>query len=295
MAKKSIDWDDMRVFLSLARCRSLSSAAREIGLTHSTISRRISSFEDSLGRPLFERRPEGFSLTQQGTELMAFANLIEESFHSVHRWAENTPVAKGTVRVTATEALSNHFLIPRLTELHRLAPGVDIEFIISGNSLSLARREGDIAIRLARPRADDLVTRRLGEINYGVFRGRNYLPEADPNVTCYVGYTDDMSEIPEARWFADWAAGRRFAFRSNSLVAQLSAARAGFGLALLPYFLAADDPALVPVHEQTGLTREIWLAVPNEIKNSPRIRAVIDAIVTIFQTERALLRGPANS
>lgn len=281
----SLDWDDLRVFLELARCGSLSAAARALRLSHATVGRRLASLEEALGQSLVERRPEGHVLTPEGEAVRALAEAMDENALAIGRRSGREEGLGGTVRLTMTEGLAHRTLIPRMDRFHAAHPGVELEVITDNRALSLARREADLAIRLARPQSGELVTRRLAILGYALYR-------APGSGGTLVTYDDTMAELPEALWMARHGGGRPVAFRSNSVLAQIAAVRAGFGTALLPCAMADGEPGLERLPwDGPPLTREAWLLVHRDRKDVARVRAVIDHIVAVFDEEKDRLAG----
>ncbi|WP_448188008.1 LysR family transcriptional regulator [Azospirillum sp. sgz301742] len=281
-----LDWDDVRVFLELARAGSLSAAARTLRISHATVGRRIAALEATLGRALVERRPDGYALTPEGEAVRALADGMDEHALAILRRGGWEVGLTGTVRLTMTQALADSFLVPRLGPLRARHPGLDLEIMIDNRALSLARREADLAIRQARPQRGELITRRLATLAYGLYAAPG-APDA------FITFDETLAELPEAVWFAGHTRGRRIAFRSNSVQAQLAAAKAGFGTALLPRWLAAAEPDLlsVPAAEPPP-PREAWLVLHRDLKDVPRIRAVAEHLVALFDANRDLLSGP---
>lgn len=278
-----MDWDDLRVFLALARAGSLSGAARALRVSHATVGRRVADLEAAVGAPLFDRRADGYALTAEGQAVLDLAAGMDERAQAILRRSGRGGGLSGTVRLTATEAVGERFLIPRLAGFRRRHPGIDLEVMTDPRTLSLARREADLAIRLARPEAGELVTRRLATIAYGLYAA----PGAADAV---VGYDDSLAHVPEMRWLSRHAAGNRIAFRSNSLMALLAAARAGYGRALLPRWLAQAEGGLVAIEPPAPPPeREVWLVVHRDLKDVPRVRALIDHIVQVFEADGRVL------
>lgn len=278
-----LDWDDLRVFLELARAGSLSAAARSLGLSHATVGRRLASLEDTLGRPLVERRMDGYVLTPDGEAVRDLADGMDERALAILRRGGREDRLAGTVRLTMTQALADLFVAFRLGPLRVRHPGLDLEVVVDNRSLSLARREADIAIRLARPQSGELFARKLATIGYAL-----YATPGAPDAL--IANDESLADLPESVWLSRHHPGKRIAFRSNSVQTQLAAARAGFGVALLPRWLADGEaglqrqPSAVPPP-----TREVWLAVHRDLKDVPRVRAVIDHVTAVFEAERALL------
>ncbi len=288
----ALNWDDLRIFLELARTGSLSAAARALRISHATVGRRVAALEESLSRSLVERRADGYSLTTDGEAVFALADGMDERALAILRRAASRDGREagltGTVRLTTTQALADRFLTPRLGPFRARHPGIDLEVTVDNRSLSLARREADIAIRLARPRHGDLIARRLATIGYGLFAAAG-APDT------VIGYDEALADLPEAVWLARHMAGRRVAFRSNSVQAQLAAAKAGFGVAMLPLWLVAEEPDLLPVPGgEPPLTREAWLVVHPDLRDVPRVRAVIEHLAALFTAEFATAPMPTT-
>jgi DNA-binding transcriptional LysR family regulator len=281
-------WDDLRVFVALARAGSLSAAARELRVSHATVGRRLAALEVALGRTLFDRRADGYVLTAEGAGVLELAADMEERAQGILRRAGQEAGLTGTVRLTAPEPVAERFLIPRLAPLHRRHPGIALEVVSDPRSLSLAKREADLAVRIARPQEGELVTRRLASLAYGVYAA----PDGD--TSGWVGLDDSLAHLPEAQWLARHAAGARLVLRANTLTGQLAAARAGFGKALLPRWFADKEGGLIALPPPAPPpVREAWLVVHPDLKDVPRVRAVIDAVVAAFEEEQERL-GPGR-
>lgn len=288
---RDLDWEDVRYFLALTRHRSLSATARGLRVTHATVSRRVTSLEALLGRPLFIRRADGYALTPQGQALFDEANAMETAALAVLRRIDNGNDLNGFVRLTAPRTLADSFLIDRVGGLHDRYPGLNIELISDTRVVSLARREADIALRLGASKDSDLVARRVGSVAFGLYASPAYCDKmSSGRPQEFIGYDRDSDFIFEASWLTHHFPDGRFTFRSNSQMSQAAAARAGYGIALLPQFLAANDPGLVPVQFGEPLpNREVWLLFHRDFGKTPLIRAVADYLIETFRHERHLL------
>jgi DNA-binding transcriptional LysR family regulator len=276
-------WDDLRVFLALARTGSLSSAGRALGVNHATIARRIAALARDLGLVLFEHRARGYAPTADGAALVGAAERMEAAMLEIERRAAGrAPGLEGTVRITATDTLASHVIAPALAALHARHPALAIDLAVDNRALSLARREADIALRWARPRAGDLYARKLSDVTYAAFaRGRR--PAAG-----VIAFDEDLADIPEARWLARAFPAARVVLRSSTVAVQFAAARAGLGIAALPRYLAAGARELREV--ATPLpppTRELWLIIHRDLRAVPRVRAVAEFLA---EAVRAALR-----
>jgi DNA-binding transcriptional LysR family regulator len=288
-----LDWEDVRYFVALARHGSLSATARALRVNHATVARRVADLETLLGRALFDRRADGYALTADGKAVLDEASAMDEAALSVLRRLDAGTELSGLIRLTAARALAEGFVIDRLAALHERFPTLDLELISDARVISLARREADIALRFGSLKDSELVARRVAKIAFGLYASPAYRDKLDGGQTpALIGYDKDSDFIFEAAWLERQFRGRRFAFRTNSQTSQAAAARAGYGVALLPRYLAAKDPGLVPVLLRERLPeRDVWLLIRRDLTKVPRIRAVADYLVEIFQRDRRVLTG----
>jgi DNA-binding transcriptional LysR family regulator len=291
------DWDDLRFFLAVARAGRLTVAARRLGADHATVSRRITSLEEALKATLFERRPQGYTLTAHGERLVAAAETIESAALAASSEIGGADLAlSGAVRVGAPDGFGTAFLAPRLSGLAERYPDLELQLIAMPRLLSLSKREADIAIALAPPKEGKIIARKLTDYRLGLYAAPAYLDRHGPVLSAedlhdhaLVGYIDDLIFMPELDYLDEVAKGLRPKLQSSSLVAQLEATLAGAGLCILPHFMAARRPALVRVLPGTvELTRTFWLIVHAELKDVARVRATVDFLVREVKAHRAL-------
>jgi DNA-binding transcriptional LysR family regulator len=166
--RTTMDWEDVRVFLAIACFGSLSAAARSLSINHATVARRVQSLEIALGEKLIERRPDGYVLTPAGTRAIGPASDMEAAAGILSRGGEDDR-PKGLVRVNAPPSLAQAFLVRRLAHLAVEHPGLDVEVATDLRSVSLERRETDIALRLARPDDGDVIAKPLVELGFGFY------------------------------------------------------------------------------------------------------------------------------
>jgi DNA-binding transcriptional LysR family regulator len=277
-----LHWDDIRYFFELARVGSLSGAARKLSVEHSTVARRVEALEQSLAVRLFDRLPKGWALTPEGEALAKLATRLDHEAQAFCRAAAGVSSLKGTVRISAPPVLASHLLVPGLAAIRSQWMNIDLEVIGETRDANLARGEADLAIRLSRPTAPGLATRCIGEMGYGAYAANGYA-ERPLSEWEFLGYDENLSQVPQQRWLNQIAADRRFAFRSNDLAALLHAARAGLGVAALPCFLAANDPALCLIPDHTCSTvRQLWLVMHPDVRRSPRVRLIADLVVDLI-------------
>jgi DNA-binding transcriptional LysR family regulator len=288
-----IDWEDLRFFLALARSGTLSATARELRVNHATVARRVGRLEDRLARVLFDRRASGYVLTSHGKAVLDEARVMDESALSVLRRLDGDPEVSGPVRLATGRVLAERFLIDRLRAFHDRYPSIDLEVIGGSRLVSLARRDADIALRFGASKDSELVIRKVAKIAFGFYVSPGYQQKTDTeNELAFIGYDDESDFIAEASWLARRFGDRRFSFRTNSQTTQAAAARAGYGVALLPRYVAAGDAGLVEIELGERLPeRDVWLLIRRDLMRVPRVKAVTDYLVELFRRERKLLAG----
>jgi len=290
------NWDDLRVFLALAREGTLTTAAKALGVSHPTVARRVQALEKQIGARLFERLPDRFVPTLAGAELLADTEAMEKSALSIHRRSASLGDAvSGVVRLSAGEAMAA--LIARhLPGLQAKLTQIEFEVIASHTLANLSRREADLLIREQVPDLAGIVARKLGRVAYAVYAARDFpvgrtLP-ANLAALPWIGFDDDHSYMPGQSWLHERLGGARPAVRGNDWLVLFEAARAGAGLAVLPCHLGDPEPALRRVG---GVIADVfadqWLLVHRDLRALPRVRAVMDAVVELFQRERPLIEG----
>jgi len=291
-----MDWDNLRFFLALADAGSLSRAAEKLQVDHSTVARRIDALERELGVRLVERLSRAYRLTAEGEQVRDRAKEVEAGIADIARFASSVDRSpQRVVRVNGPPTFVAEFLAPRLLSLQRQHPGLRIELVGEAREVSLTRGEADLALRMERPRDKEIVARRLVVVAYGLYGSRDYLARCGEDDREYLGYDDSLDHLPQQRWLKKLAGDRVLALRANDIGTQLTAVRAGLGLAVLPCMMARKEPDLVSVPTRLPpLTRELWLVFHRDIGRVPAVRAVIDRITAITTEARAAFLGIAT-
>ncbi|HWU03760.1 MAG TPA: LysR family transcriptional regulator [Novosphingobium sp.] len=298
-----MDWDDLRSFLAIARSRSLSGAARDLGLRQSTMSRRLAALEAKAGARLLQRTPRGYELTALGEAVLGNAERMEAEAIAVERTVQGRDVAlSGVVRITTVEVIANLLLPPAIAALQAKYPGISVDVLSDPRSLSLERREADIAIRMARFEGNDLVSRRMCMAESALYASPAYVAAHAPHPgmpasseQSVITLLDDQAHLAEARWLAEQVPGARIAMRTNNRDAQAAGASAGLGIACLPCYVAAGNSGMVRLGAfGPGPAREVWLGVHGDLRHMPRIRAAIEALDAEFARQRPLFAPDGN-
>ena len=291
------DWDDLRFFLAVARAGRLTVAARRLGADHATVSRRISALETALKAKLFERRPQGYALTEHGERLLGKAESMETQALGVSSEIGGADLAlSGTVRVGTPDGFGTLFLAPRTAAFAAHYPDLEIQLVAMPRLLSLSKREADVAVSLAPPKEGKIVARKLTDYRLGLYATAEYRDRHaairgpdDLHAHDMIGYIDDLIFTPELDYLDEVSKGLRPRLQSSNLVAQLQTTLASAGICVLPHFMAALEPRLVPVlPEQVSIVRSFWLIVHADLKEVARIRATMDFLVREVKAARSL-------
>ena len=256
----------------------------------------MQALEKQIGARLFDRLPDRFVPTGAGEELLADSEAMEKAAQSIHRRSAGlSDTVSGTVRLSAEEATAA--LIARYSvELRSKLSQIEFEVVSSHKLANLSRREADLLIREQVPELGDIVARKLGRLAYAIYAARDFpvtrsTPAALAGLS-WVGFDDDHIRMPGQSWLLDFRGGRRPEIRGNYWLVLHEATRTGAGLAVLPCHLADPDPLLRRVG---GVIAEVfadqWLLVHRDLRALPRVRAVMDAVIGLFQRERLLLEG----
>ncbi|WP_070107104.1 LysR family transcriptional regulator [Burkholderia plantarii] len=278
-----MDWNDLRYFLCVARTGSLSKASGDLGVSVSTVGRRILELEANLGATLFSRSQSGYVLTPEGERVLAGAEKVEAGIFAVERSAYGlVDTVSGTVRLATSENLATDLVIPALPAFRERYPLIRLQIKTSTMTAELDSQEADIALRVVRPERGNLKIRRLGRMTYSVYGRRDYL-EANPPAgrdplqgRSFIAWDSAHDHLPAARWLARHAPDADLALVTSSLPTQLAAVRAGLGLAVIPDFLAVDEDLVQVLPPSQLFSNDVWLVVHPDISTSARVRAVGD-------------------
>lgn len=293
-----MDWNDLRYFHAIARAGSLAGAARELGVEHTTVSRRLGALEAALEARLFTRGPAGLTLTEVGAEVLPCVEAIAAQVEALtRRAAGGDGRVEGTVRLTIPEA-GDAYVMRHLASLRERHPALVVEVLGDRRALDLRRGEAEVAVRFA-PSADpELLQRRVGSAGWSLYASADYLaragplasPEA-PGAHRFVGFDAGLASIEGAAWLAAHVPPAQVVVRSNSVGAAAAAAAAGLGIAPLPCFVAASGEGLVRVAPGLVGSTAIYLVTHPDVARAARVRAVLDSLVELFRRDAALWSG----
>jgi DNA-binding transcriptional LysR family regulator len=289
----NVDWDQVRLFLAIARGGTLASAAERLALDVSTVSRRLDKLEEELGVVLFQRARQGTALTDAAEQMLPIAEEMEASLHRfAAAVAQVETEVEGVVRLTVLPGVADAFVAPALAELHTRHPRLLVELDASVSYADLTRREADLALRSTRPTSGDLVVTRVYEGHAVPMTSPAYAAELGRlrrlEDARWIAWGDDLAHLPIARWLREHGPGVVPVLRTSHFQSQLAAARAGLGvmMASQPY----DAHGVVAVQPGRALAaawralpqEELWLVGHVALRNVPRVAAVWSFLVERF-------------
>lgn len=290
-----LNWDDVRIFLAVARSGRFVTAGQKLGMDHTTVARRISSLETSVGSRLLDRSPRGVTLTLEGKRLLGHAQRVEEEMLAA---AEDVAHADerlaGPVRLATPAGLGTYIVAQHVGEFLSAYPEIELSLIPESKAFSLAQREADILIGLNRPLHGNLVSQRLADYWLGLYASQDYLDShppinsvADLAAHSFVWSVSDLVDFSELKVLDHIARDSRIALRSSSVTVQHTAVIAGLGIGLLHGFAAAQDPRLVAVlPDKVREMRTYWMTIHSNYRSLPRVRAVIEFLHDLVQRHK---------
>ncbi len=293
----ALNWDDLRFALAVAQNGSLARTAKHLRVDHTTVGRRIENLEEALGIRLFTRTSTGYVPTQDGERLLAPMRAVEEEVLGLERAASARSVGlDGVVRVTAPETFGVRYLAPRLATFGRAHPALSIELIPSGQVLDLGRQQAEIAVRFFRSSGQNLLVRRVGELSYGLYASKAFLSKHPPGGADWLAQQPWLlpptgQRSPEGDWITRLVGAVRPVFVSDLSTALLGAAQADAGVTVLPRYLGDAEPQLERIEAPQPPTEPIWLTAHADMRDTPRVRALLDFLAGQIQSDAAALIG----
>ncbi|AOZ70531.1 LysR family transcriptional regulator [Rhodobacter xanthinilyticus] len=291
----TFDWNDLKFFLALARLKRMTVAGRALGIDQTTVARRIRALEKAVGAQLFIRDEAGYALTQAGERLLPIAMEVERSSTRVHEQivGEAGRLA-GMVRIGAPDGLGTYVVTPLLARFQRDNPDVDVALVVRSRQFQMSHQEVHLSLDLALPTSGRLLARRMTDYHLHFFAAPDYLrrygrPERLRDLRHHrlVGYIPEMLFSDELRYLEELGITTPVGFASTSMIAQREAVREGAGLAILPRFMALDDPDLEPVLvEDCVLTRTVWILSHQSTEDLARVRVVSEYLQQVARKER---------
>lgn len=291
-AAAALDWDDLRLFLAVARAGTLSAAAPRLKLTQPTAGRRLKQMEERLGLTLFQRTAHGFRLTDEGEVMLEHADRVEAEVLSLERrLVGEARGLEGPLRLSASEWFGRRLLAPALASFSIQHPRVTLELVADSRLLDLGRRDADLVFRFLPFEGSDIVQRRFLTVEYGLYASTGYVERAgDPAASAdgrghaLVTMDAQLSTQADVAWLRKRLPAAELAVRSNSRDVQAAACAADAGLAVLPRSIATGLGLVeVDLGEQPP-SRDVWLGYHRDLRRLARLRALVDHLVSALGT-----------
>ncbi|MCY1503408.1 HTH-type transcriptional regulator CynR [compost metagenome] len=294
------DWDDFRVFLAVGQAGSLSGAARQLGVNHSTVLRRLGALEARMAVRLFDRLPAGYAMTLAGEALRERLQGVGEQIDAAQRHLMGLDLRlTGVIRITSTDTFMAGLLGPILADFRALHPGIELQVVMNNLFLSLTKREADVAIRPTNAPPDHLVGRRAGRLQTAVYASKAYLakhPAKTPLIDHdWVAPDEGLSHLMQAKWLREQVPPARIAARVDSLVGMTQLVKRGLGLGMLLCMLADAEDELVQVEPpREALDTQVWVLTHPDLKEVARIKAFTDFAYARLVADAKVLAMPAG-
>ena len=293
-----VDWNDLKYLLALKRAGTLAGAARELGVDHSTVSRRLAALEEGIGTQLLRRTPEGLCFTEAGEHAARTAEAMDASASSLlSKLAGEDDRDAGVVRLTCAEGFIP-YLVAGSLELRSAHPELRVELLPSTAPLDLMRREADIALRMFRPTQPALVARLVGKLGWSLYASEAYVARkgtlaslGDLSGHDLIAYGAELKAGFGPRWLEEHAGNGTVVMRCDTVRGAVLAVTQGVGIGTMPCYLAAGEPSLRRLTPEVTANAEIFLVTAPDLQDLKRIRLVLEMVTTVFDRNRALFAG----
>jgi len=303
MNPNAAKWDDLKMFLEVARHGSVHAAARKLKLDHSTVCRRIGRLESLLAVKLFDRSRKGIAVRREAQGLLKHIEQMDRHAGSLEdAFARSKNGQTQVVRIATMEGIASGYLARRLPALQQFGPGVKIELVSIPQAVDLNRKEADVFLSFFNPDARGLKSALFGTFSLFLYCSKEYLRRHGTPRTCgdldahvFVGYIDDLLAINAVRWLDEVVTAPAMSFHSNSVFAQCNAAVSGLGIALLPTFVGEGVPGLQRIlPDKVSVQRDVWVSVRTEQSHLSRIKAATQFLKQILARDAEFLLGKTS-
>ncbi len=293
-----MDWDDLRVFLAVARTESLSAAGKRLKIDPATVGRRVARLEEALAARLFVKSPQGYALTEAGARLVPQAEAAEAALRGVGEGGQGPEGLTGLIRIGAPDGCANYLLPQVLVRICDANPGLEVQLVALPRVFNLSKREADMAIGVSRPEAGRLTVQKLTDYRLHLAASRGYLARHPPITSRadlkghrLVGYIPDMIFDKELDYLAELGLAAP-PLASNSVSVQLNFLRAGAGVGVVHDFALPSAPDLTRLlPEEISLTRAFWLIRHADDARVARLNRFAEALVREARAEMARLEA----
>ena len=303
MNPNAAKWDDLKMFLEVARHGSVHAAAKRLRLDHSTVCRRIGRLESLLAVKLFDRSRKGIAVRSEAQGLLKHIEQMDRhAGHLEDAFLRGKSTTTQVVRIATMEGIASGYLARRLLALAQFGPNVKIELVSIPQAVDLSRKEADVFLSFFNPDARGLKSTLFGTFSLFLYCSKDYLrrhgaprTREDLDAHVFVGYIDDLLTINAVRWLDEVVTAPDVSFHSNSVFAQCNAAVSGLGIALLPTFVGEGVAGLQRIlPENVSVQREVWVSVRTEQSHLSRIKAATQFLKHIFAHDVDFLLGKTS-
>lgn len=283
-----INWDDLKFFLALAKHGKLQHAAKSLNSNHTTVYRRIKSFEDYTQKKLFNSTPSGYVLTNIGEKLLEEISELEERMDKVNRFIDGIDDSiQGRVSFTTTSSLAMTVLPKVLATFKRESPELCIDLKVSTNFFNLSKREADIAIRPCINPPEHLIGRKLGRLHFALYASSQYIKNNKINKSIMsnlsghdiLSLDENFSHLLSKQWFDKFIENLPNVYHADDLTTLAHLCSQGLGLALLPTYFTKSFPNLKMIHKPKDfIGSDLWLLTHKDISKTPKIKFCMELL-----------------
>lgn len=286
-----LSWDDIRIFLACSKEKSFRKAADNLGISSSTVVRRIGQLEGNLNVRLFDRLPEGITITEEALTIKSSAEQMESSLlNLLHSQSYRDTSLKGQVSISITEGLGTYWLIPRLVSFQKQFPNLTLNVQCSTKNVDVLRLESDFAIQFQRPTNPDVIITKLGQLHTYPFASKDYIarkgtPTKKEDLKNHK-FILQISNLDEEKYLANFLGVENIddivALKTNSSTTLFYAIERGAGIGVIPTYATALNAPVVPLDCDLQNKLDIWLTYHPSVKKTPRKAMIIEWIKSIF-------------
>ncbi len=277
-----MDWNQFQYFLKVADSGNITSAARALGVNHSTVYRRIRSLEDRLGVRLFERSRQGYNLTEAGEEILGRTRQIEDQIFAIRRELMGKDIRlSGNLKISTTDTIGYYWLPQYIRDFKEHYPEIFIDLDIQVRFTNLTKREADVVIPAVNMQPDYMVGRKLTKIYFRLYASRTYveqfgLPETvkDFSVHRFLVPSESLARLPASQWLKKHVPNHCMAAASDKLSTLFKFAQQDLGIAALPHYVGQSDTQMVEIMElPEHCHRHVWILTHPDLRNTARVKA----------------------
>lgn len=296
MAGNHLDWDKLRVFSVVAELKSLTAAAKRLGESTPTVSRKIDDLEKTLNCELLVRTTKGVELTEAGRQVIRRTHVMNDNASQILNTVSGFDIeGSGSLRLTSQDGVVSHWLTRFLPQFQMENPGIDLEVLITEKDTDLLSSEADLSITYVEPRHRDILSIRLGILHYIFFASQDYIdrrgrPESlydlhGHDVLMHDSYSNQIDSWSSRA--IDLKKALNFRLMTNSGVVLREVCARGGGIAVMPSYVAEIDPRLVPLDLPEVAPIQFWLTYTHRIQRLSRGRRLIDWLRKQFSTDNS--------